>query len=133
MEIERPAFVLPRSMFGGAANTPRFFSIPRVMASTSISASLQWSGCLWETSTAPSFCGFKPASREYMRAPGPGSRWMLSRFDRMRIPPVCLFWVIVVNLPPPVPRNTISVLLIFCTDNVAGEYYCLLVFGVESL
>jgi len=48
----------------------------------------------------------------------------------MRIPPVCLFWVMVVNLPPPVPRNTISVSFIFCTEGTVGEgqvfvtYWC---------
>jgi hypothetical protein len=113
VEIAGPVSVFPRRMFGGAATTPRFFSMPRVMASTIISASLQWSGCLWEISTASSFWGFRPAFREYMRAPGPGSIWMLRRLDRMRIPPVCRFWVMVVNLPPPVPRNTISVSFIF--------------------
>ena len=65
-----------------------------------------------------------------MRAPGPGSMWMLRRLDIMRIPPVCLFWVMVVNLPPPVPRNTISVSFIFCTEDTVGKglvfvtYWC---------
>ena len=40
MEIAGPVSVFPRRMFGGAAITPRFFSMPRVMASTMISASL---------------------------------------------------------------------------------------------
>lgn len=43
-----------------------------------------------------------------MRAPGPGSMWRLRLLDRMRIPPVLLFWVKVANLPPPVPRKTTS-------------------------
>ena len=65
-----------------------------------------------------------------MRAPGPGSMWILRRLDSMRIPPVCLFWVIVVNLPPPVPRKTISVSFIFCTEDTVDEgklfvtYWC---------
>ena len=56
-----------------------------------------------------------------MRAPGPGSRWRLRLLDMMRIPPVCLLWVMVVNLPPPVPKNTISVLFIFYTENTVDE------------
>ena len=51
---------------------------------------------------------------------------MLRRLEMMRIPPVCLFWVMVVNLPPPVPRNTISVLVMFCTIVAAGEQRLLL-------
>ena len=40
-----------------------------------------------------------------MSAPGPGSRWMFVSLLIMRIPAVRRFWVIVANLPPPVPRN----------------------------
>jgi len=54
------------------------------------------------------FCGLSPASIEYTNAPGPGSRWMLVLSCRMRMPPVRRFWVIVANLPPPVPRKTSS-------------------------
>jgi hypothetical protein len=43
-----------------------------------------------------------------MSAPGPGSRWRFRVSDRRRIPPVLRFWVIVTNLPPPVPRKTSS-------------------------
>ena len=47
-------------------------------------------------------------SRECTRAPGPGSRCMFSFSESMRIPAVLLFWVMVTNLPPPVPRKTSS-------------------------
>ena len=46
--------------------------------------------------------------RECTRAPGPGSRCMFSFSESMRIPAVLRFWVIVVNLPPPVPRKMSS-------------------------
>ena len=51
--------------------------------------------------------------RECTRAPGPGSRCMFSFSESMRIPAVLLFWVMVTNLPPPVPRKTSSSWLIF--------------------
>jgi hypothetical protein len=54
------------------------------------------------------FCGLSPASSEWMRAPGPGSRWMLAFSCRMRMPAVRRFCVIVVNRPPPVPKNISS-------------------------
>jgi len=40
VEITGPASVFPSRTLGGAASSPRFFSMPRVMASTRISASL---------------------------------------------------------------------------------------------
>jgi len=61
-----------------------------------------------------------------MSAPGPGSRCRLRLLVRMRIPPVLLFWVIVANLPPPVPKKTTSASLITFTDRagsvVSGDY-----------
>jgi len=43
--------------------------------------------------------------KECTRAPGPGSRCVFSFSESMRIPAVLRFWMIVVNLPPPVPRK----------------------------
>ena len=54
-----------------------------------------------------------------MRAPGPGSMWRFRLLDRKRIPPVLLFWVIVANLPPPVPKKTSSTsFMLFTGDGV---------------
>ena len=52
-----------------------------------------------------------------MRAPGPGSMWRLRLLDRKRIPPVLLFWVMVANLPPPVPKKTSSTSFMFITED----------------
>ena len=55
---------------------------------------------------------------ECTSAPGPGSRCMLSFSERMRIPAVLLFWVIVTNLPPPVPRKMSSSWVIFYLSGI---------------
>ena len=54
--------------------------------------------------------------RECTRAPGPGSRCMFSFSESMRIPAVLLFWVMVTNLPPPVPRKMSSSWVIFISQ-----------------
>src|ERR1041385_2437149 len=43
------------------------------------------------------------------RAPGPGSMLALRPWSRMYRPPVWRSWLMVVNRPPPVPRNVSSV------------------------
>jgi hypothetical protein len=53
--------------------------------------------------------------------------------DRMRIPPVLLFWVMVVNLPPPVPKKTSSTLFMLFTEDEVDCSFCLLDYGGESL
>src|SRR5438067_2526426 len=45
----------------------------------------------------------------WTRAPGPGSRLARSPRSRRYMPPVWRSWLMVVNRPPPVPRNVSSV------------------------
>jgi len=69
-----------------------------------------------------------------MRAPGPGSRCMLRLLDRKRIPPVLRFWVMVANLPPPVPRKTSSTSPMIFTGKVEVHLFVFLQkYGGESL
>jgi len=56
----------------------------------------------------------------------------LRLLDRMRIPPVLLFWVMVANLPPPVPRKNSSASSMFFTE-IRWTVFCLLKYGVMSL
>lgn len=58
-----------------------------------------------------------------MRAPGPGSMWRLRLLDRKRIPAVLLFWVMVANLPPPVPKKTRSTLFMVFTGGERTVYW----------
>ena len=51
------------------------------------------------------FCGSSPVFIEYINALGPGSRWVFTSSFVIRMPAVRRFWVIVANLPPPVPRK----------------------------
>jgi len=59
--------------------------------------------------------------RECTRAPGPGSRCMFSFSESRRIPAVLLFWVMVTNLPPPVPRKMSSSWVISYSSEI--QYY----------
>jgi len=51
------------------------------------------------------FCRAGPVFIEYISVPGLGSRWMFTSSFAVRMPAVRRFWVIVANLPPPVPRK----------------------------
>ena len=57
--------------------------------------------------------------------------WMLRVLDRKRIPPVLLFWVMVANLPPPVPRKTSSTSFMLFTGG--GGLFIGREYGDESL
>ena len=68
-----------------------------------------------------------------MRAPGPGSTWRFRVSDRRRIPPVLRFWVIVTNLPPPVPRKTSSTPSMLFHQKMRWTVFCFIEYNVLQL